>query len=80
MQRLRAAFVYVEHLELGFIRSTWKPLQIWAQSQLGTKPAGHKASWAQSQLQCLWQLRAPYYVDSLLTPVDGVGCKDNLHL
>ena len=33
MQRLRAAFVYVEHLELGFIRSTWKPLQIWAESQ-----------------------------------------------
>lgn len=33
MQRLMAAIVYVEHLELGFISSTWKPLQIWTESQ-----------------------------------------------
>ena len=56
MQRLRAAVVYVEHLEFEFISSIWKPLQIWAESQ------------------CLWQLRAPYHVNNLLTPVDIVGC------
>ena len=33
MQRLRAAVVYFKHLELGFISSTWKPLQIWAHCQ-----------------------------------------------